>query len=79
VTDEKGRFEIGGIPPGEYDVRFWHEGWKVTPRRDAEGRIEQYVYSADIAHTETVAFKPGETRRVKAFIGEAAKFRVRAE
>jgi len=25
VTDERGRFEIKGLPPGEYTLEAWHE------------------------------------------------------
>lgn len=29
VTDEKGEFEITGLPPGEYTVEAWHEKYKT--------------------------------------------------
>jgi Polysaccharide lyase family 4, domain II len=29
VTDERGEFRISGVPPGEYEIVAWHEGWKV--------------------------------------------------
>jgi hypothetical protein len=27
VTDESGRFELGNVPPGNYEIVAWHEGW----------------------------------------------------
>ncbi|MDR4478166.1 MAG: hypothetical protein R3B37_00245 [Nitrospira sp.] len=30
VTDEQGRFEIGGIPPGNYTVIAWHQGYNIV-------------------------------------------------
>jgi hypothetical protein len=30
VTDEHGEFRITGVPPGEYEIVAWHEGWKVA-------------------------------------------------
>jgi hypothetical protein len=32
VTDESGRFELTDVPPGEYEIVAWHEGWKVLRR-----------------------------------------------
>ncbi len=29
VTDEQGRFEIGGIPPGSYTLVAWHPGFNI--------------------------------------------------
>lgn len=29
VTDESGKFELSDVPPGEYEIVAWHEGWNV--------------------------------------------------
>ena len=50
VTDETGRFELTDVPPGEYEIVAWHEGWKVV-REEAtfdvltERRIQRPVFS----------------------------------
>ncbi len=50
VTDESGRFELTDVPPGEYEIVAWHEGWKVV-REEAtfdvltERRIQRPVFS----------------------------------
>jgi hypothetical protein len=35
VTDQNGRFELGDVPPGNYEVVAWHEGWHVLGRENA--------------------------------------------
>jgi hypothetical protein len=30
VTDQHGDFELTDIPPGEYVITAWHEGWRIT-------------------------------------------------
>jgi hypothetical protein len=30
VTDDRGDFHITGVPPGEYEIVAWHEGWRVA-------------------------------------------------
>ena len=32
VTDESGRYEIEGLPPGSYEVAVWHERYKSVSR-----------------------------------------------
>jgi hypothetical protein len=50
VTDESGKFELTDVPPGEYEIVAWHEGWKVM-RQEAsfdvltERRIQRPVFS----------------------------------
>lgn len=50
VTDESGHFELTDVPPGEYELVAWHEGWNVT-RHDSsldvltERRVERPVFS----------------------------------
>jgi hypothetical protein len=50
VTDESGRFELTDVPPGEYEIVAWHEGWKVVRQEAAfdvltERRIQRPVFS----------------------------------
>jgi len=30
ITDEHGSFRLTGVPPGEYEIVAWHEGWRVA-------------------------------------------------
>jgi hypothetical protein len=30
VTDERGNFKLTDVPPGEYTITAWHEGWKIA-------------------------------------------------
>jgi len=30
ITDEHGAFRLTDVPPGEYEIAAWHEGWKVV-------------------------------------------------
>jgi hypothetical protein len=30
ITDEHGNFRITDVPPGEYEIVAWHEGWRVA-------------------------------------------------
>lgn len=35
ITDESGRFELSGVPPGNYQIVAWHEGWSVLRQENA--------------------------------------------
>jgi hypothetical protein len=50
VTDESGRFQLTDVPPGEYVIVAWHEGWKVVRQEAAfdvltERKIQRPVFS----------------------------------
>jgi hypothetical protein len=30
ITDEHGAFRLTDVPPGDYEIAAWHEGWKVV-------------------------------------------------
>jgi hypothetical protein len=35
VTDESGRFELVDVPPGNYQIVAWHEGWGLAGKQQA--------------------------------------------
>ena len=50
VTDENGAFQLTNVPPGEYTVVAWHEGWQVLGRQATfdvltEKKVERPIFS----------------------------------
>ena len=50
VTEQSGRFELTDVPPGEYELVAWHEGWKVVRQEAAfdvlsERRIQRPIFN----------------------------------
>jgi len=35
VTDENGKFQLTDVPPGQYELVAWHEGWDVVRNEGA--------------------------------------------
>jgi hypothetical protein len=65
VTDESGHFELTDVPPGQYEIVAWHEGWKVLRNAQAfdvltERRIVRPIFSEPSTWEKTVAVRPGE-------------------
>jgi hypothetical protein len=75
VTDESGRFELTGVPPGEYEIVAWHEGWKVV-RQEAvfdvltERRIRRPVFSDPKTWEKRVMVSPDESTVITFVIGD---------
>ena len=62
VTDERGRFAIPDVPPGQYSLRVWHEGWRVVGRRAGRPRWSNPVVltravTVSTEHETTVDFE----------------------
>jgi hypothetical protein len=50
VTDENGAFQLTNVPPGEYEIVAWHEGWQVLGQQATfdvltEKKVERPVFS----------------------------------
>jgi len=69
VTDEHGFFKLSDVPPGEYEIEAWHEGWQNMSEESvldvaAQVRVKRPVYSAPETWAKKVSVKPGETAEV---------------
>jgi hypothetical protein len=50
VTDESGAFVLADVPPGDYEIVAWHEGWQVLGEQSTfdvltEKKVERPVFS----------------------------------
>lgn len=68
VSDAQGRFQLTGIPSGQYRVRVWHEGIRATGDTEA-GRP---TYSAPIVLTRPVTVQSGHDTTIDFEITAAA-------
>jgi Polysaccharide lyase family 4, domain II len=75
VTDESGRFELTDVPPGEYELVAWHEGWKVMRQEAAfdvltERRIQRPVFSEPKTWEKKITVSANEKVAVNFFLSE---------
>jgi len=75
VTDADGNFALTDVPPGEYEVEAWHEGWKVVGQNAmydvmTEVRVQRPIFSEPITIDRSVSVKPGSTSEVKFVLSE---------
>jgi len=75
VTDESGRFELSDVPPGEYQLVAWHEGWSVTHQEATydvltEKRVERPVFSPPRTWEKKVSVQPKSGAVVNFVISE---------
>ena len=61
VTNSDGSFEIADIPPGEYELRMWLNGFEPKPKRDNRGNIIRYRFSASHETSRSVVIEAGKT------------------
>ncbi len=75
VTDEHGFFKLTDVPPGEYELVAWHEGWQIASEAKtldvaAQTEIKRPIYSSPSTWVKKVDVKPGGTEEVNFAIGE---------
>lgn len=69
VTDESGKFELTDVPPGEYHIAAWHEGWTVVSRETSfdiltERKIQRPVFSEPKTWEKPVEARSNETTTI---------------
>jgi hypothetical protein len=75
VTDESGKFELSDVPPGEYEIVAWHEGWKVNRQEQAfdvltERRVQRPVFSEPRTWEKKVSVHPNSSAVLNFVISE---------
>ena len=63
VTDANGNFQLTDVPPGQYEIVAWHEGWDVERHEDAfdvltEKHVSREVFSEPKSWTKPVRAHP---------------------
>src|ERR1700723_4330386 len=65
VTDEHGDFKLTDVPPGEYEIVAWHEGWQILSEAKvldvgAQVEVKRPIYSTPEVWTKKVSVKAGK-------------------
>ena len=75
VTDDDGSFKLTNVPPGEYEIEAWHEGWKVTGQGAlydvmTQTRVQRPIFSDPMEWTKKVSVPANGTVDVKFMISD---------
>ncbi|HTC40200.1 MAG TPA: carboxypeptidase regulatory-like domain-containing protein [Candidatus Acidoferrales bacterium] len=75
VTDDRGAFTLADVPPGEYEIVAWHEGWQIVSEAKvldvgAQVQVQRPIYSTPSTWTKKVTVKPSEPMVVNFTISE---------
>ena len=75
VTDETGKFELTNVPPGDYEIVAWHEGWGIAHQEGSfdvltEKRISRPVFTPPREWEKKVSVDPNVSATVNFVIGD---------
>jgi hypothetical protein len=75
VTDESGTFELTEVPPGEYEIVAWHEGWSLIREESAfdvltERKVKRPIFSEARTWRSKAVVRANETSTVDFAISE---------
>lgn len=60
ITDEDGNFRLTNVPPGDYEIEAWHEGWKVVGLGTVydvmtQVRVQRPIFSDPVEWTKKIS------------------------
>jgi hypothetical protein len=69
VTDQHGNFQLTNVPPGEYTLTAWHEGWKIAREEivvdvDSHQEVRRPIFSEPKTWEAAVVVLPNGTAKV---------------
>jgi hypothetical protein len=75
VTDESGKFRLTDVPPGQYTIVAWHEGWNVARQEGSydvltEKKVERPIFSEPRTWEKSISVPPSGTAVANFAIGE---------
>ncbi len=75
VTDEDGNFKLTNVPPGDYEIEAWHEGWKVVGQGSVydvmtQVRVQRPIFSDPVEWTKKVTVSANGTASVSFVISD---------
>jgi hypothetical protein len=75
VTDEDGNFKLTNVPPGDYEIEAWHEGWKVVSQGSVydvmtQVRVQRPIFSDPMEWTKRVTVSANGTASVSFVISD---------
>jgi hypothetical protein len=65
VTDPNGRFELTDVPPGDYQLVAWHEGWHLTSKEEivdatTHQKLQRPVFSEPRTWEQSITVHAGQ-------------------
>ena len=58
VTDDSGAFELSNVPPGDYEIIAWHEGWQLIGRAPSVDVLTQTKVARPVFSEDKIWEKP---------------------
>jgi hypothetical protein len=74
VTDESGRFQFTDVPPGNYQIVAWHEGWGLAGKEQAydvltEHTVQRPIFTEPKTWEKSVTVSTSQSSTVNFVIG----------
>jgi len=75
VTDADGNFQLTQVPPGDYEIVAWHEGWRVVGESAlydiaTQVRVKRPIFADPVFWSKAVTVSPRRTVGVNFTLGE---------